>query len=202
LAGLCFGVLCYLVALFFFFVRIKIANHKAVSIPLGLAKSIVPPALIVIASFDFLGSVRAFTSDPIGSGNDTGSAPCESTELNVLSNARGQVAIARETHCQGDWDEPSTYFVFVHNIEESNTRQNLVLRYRGGWEGDGWGPPPRLRWGSPSALDIQVGGRIDRITEQQPKMDRVRISYSIAPPACPSTFNSWQRLFFHLFPTC
>jgi hypothetical protein len=162
-------------------------------------------ALVFVGPFIVSGSARAFSYDPIGVGNDVGMPPCVPTDANRLADDRGPVATVREVHCVGDWDEPSIYFVFVHKIANTPERQDLVLRYDGGWEGDRWGEPPEVAWAGNTTLKIKGGGKIEQITEQRSRVDGIDIRYSLTLPTCPPTFNSWERLlwnWFRLFVLC
>jgi len=161
--------------------------------------------LIFVGPVATLGSAWAFLYDPIGTGNDVGSAPCRESDLLSLSNDVGLVADVREVHCLGDWDEPSTYFVFVRPAERAPTRSDLVFRYRGDWEGDRWGRPAKPAWQTNHALLVAVDGKIEQITEQRTEVSGVRIRYAVTAPGCPSTSNPWQRLvwsWLRLFVWC
>ena len=119
----------------------------------------------------------------------------EPTHL-TTSNGDGLASTVREVHCIGDWDEPSTYFVFVRRVEDSNAKSNLVFRYRGGWEGNGWGRPATLAWRDSDSLVVTVDGRIEQITAQRSEVSGVHIKYITPTPECPSTLNRWQRLLW------
>ena len=71
---------------------------------------------IVFGPLIAAGSTSAVTYDPIGAGNDVDAegAPCKPTDAARLADDGEHVATIREVHCEGEWDEPSTYFVFVH----------------------------------------------------------------------------------------
>lgn len=183
-----FGVLYYATALLLF-ARAWSPRIRWLAVLAGL--------LIPVVSFFASYSLQEFSYDPIGSGDDTGSGPCVATNEDAALFSWKKIAKAKEVHCLGDWDEPSTYFVFVHNIDDPDARDNLVFRYRGGWAVDRWGQPPKLVWRHDGSLQIVVQGNIEQVTEQRPAVTGVPIEYKVPPPECPSTVNGWQRLRWH-----
>ena len=156
---------------------------------------------IVFGPLIAAGSTSAVTYDPIGAGNDVDAegAPCKPTDAARLADDGEHVATIREVHCEGEWDEPSTYFVFVHRIGNAPMRQDLVLRYSGGWEGTQWGEAPHVVWISNASLSIKGGGEIEQITERQSRVHGVDVEYALKPPVCPPVYNSLERLLWNWF---
>lgn len=169
---------------------------------LGFVGSI---ALVLVGPLIAAGSATAFSYDPVGVGNDVGVSPCVPTDVTRLADDRVSVATVREVHCLGDWDSPSIYFVFIDMRKSAPERKDLVLRYRGAWEGDRWGQPPEVAWAGNNTLDIKGGGKIEQITEQRSRVHGIDIRYSLAAAECPSTLNSFERLLWNwvrLFAPC
>ena len=188
------GAVCLVVAQFA--LRDPGTKTRSLVWPLELVALIIS---VVLGPLIAAGSTSAFTYDPIGVGNDTGAPPCVPTDVTRPADDRGPVATIREVHCVGDWDEPSTYFVFVHEITNAPDRQDLVLRYRGGWEGAQWGEAPNVVWINNASLRIKGGGKIEQITAQQSRAHGVDIEYALTPPVCPPVYNSLERLLWNWF---
>lgn len=189
--GVVWGVICYLAQ--GFLLRSPAPKVRGPLWPLTLVGAIV---LIFLGPLMSGGSVDGFGYDPIGAANDVGNPPCAPTNYSGQPNGNGLFATVREVHCLGDWDEPSTYFVFVRRVDGPNSRDNLVLRYRGGWDSDHWGRPAGLIWRSPKRLVITVDGPIEQITEERYEASGVQIEYAIPKPECPTISNSWERLLW------
>jgi hypothetical protein len=90
---------------------------------------------------------------------------------------------------------PASYFVFVHEPQQENDKQNLVFRY--GATETGFDSPPRVSWGSYDHLIITAGaGDILTVTKQRQEIDGVRITYALGRGTYNSEVAFWQHPFF------
>jgi hypothetical protein len=138
---------------------------------------------ILIASFWFPYQFGEGIRDPIGQTTDNppGYAwgPCERFELPSTFNKNGTVASARFTECPIVYvDSDFMYFVFVHKIGESDSRENLVLRFH---SADGTDATIRVAWLDNARLKISAWN-VGVITKQRTMIEGTSIVYSIDPP--------------------
>lgn len=100
------------------------------------------------------------TSQPIGDSSeyDAFNGVCARNER-VVPSGGGIIATLRQVECTGAPIVPPTrdYFVFIHRVGASDSRANLVLRYRQGSDDADWVTAPRLTWKDASSLSIAMG---------------------------------------------
>ena len=87
---------------------------------------------------------------------------CQLRDHQALSNRHGVIAVLREANCPGDFAQGTAYnVVFVHAVDESNTRDNIALQYTPGFEGYNESPLPIIVWTTPNSLEITAPGVVD-----------------------------------------
>lgn len=128
-----------------------------------------------------LGACTSTKSQRIGNPDEGIGGRCKQTNFNALPNQTGFVAQARTTYCPGIGATGGSlgYFIFVRPIAQSNTINNLVLRYYSA--NDGKADQPTLRWLEPNRLEIttppDVQGFVDwRLHD----IGKIRLVYRIA----------------------
>ena len=85
-------------------------------------------------------------------------------------------------------------FVFVHKVDENNSRENLVFRY---WPtADHTTVKPTVAWRSDSEVRITVGPDvIDQTTKELNSIGGVKVTYNVGDASCQPAFDWKQRLF-------
>jgi hypothetical protein len=130
--------------------------------------------------------------DPIGKDDDLGPGPCKTSDLASSKNGGDKVAVVRQTWCSGMRDDEVSFFVFIHDEGESNSRSNLAFRYTPTLSNI----PPAVAWTGARALKISVHpDAIVQVTEERDSIDGVDVTYSLGPAAHPPALGWWQRPF-------
>lgn len=166
----------------------------------GIVQHALVALLILVVPFYFADFYWAF-AEPVGINNDSGTGPCKVDEVSSMSNGHGLVVNVRSTTCMGDWDMVPSYFVFVHQSGESNSRNNLILRYDAGWQNHApwWSLPPQAVWIAPNQVDVRSSGPMSEVTHQDSSIDGISITYELGPASCPSAVTPWRRMMFALY---
>jgi hypothetical protein len=136
-------------------------------------------ALILITPSYVVPYFRNLAWDPIGLPSDLGlGAPaCHVYQDRVIPSGSGRVVVVRRNWCDfGFGESAASYFLFVRDANEASNQRNLVFRYDSTMAG--WGNDPKVRWRSPSVVDVSIAtGAIKRITKKKAAQDGVSIFY-------------------------
>jgi hypothetical protein len=109
----------------------------------------------------------------------TGTGPCETSDLQRVTNRNGRLAIVRAATCY-DFESVWYYVVLVEDQKEPSSAPAVALMYEPEDLADlGRGPSrPTLVWTGASSLSITEAGQIDTPVLQKNRIDGVSIHYS------------------------
>lgn len=106
---------------------------------------------------------------------------CHSVELKPAANNSGIVVTAHNTVCDG-FGGSSAIYVYVHKLEERESKQSLVFRYFDKSDV----PAPTFEWVNDSSLRIVVGD-VSQVTKQLDTIAGVKIIYVVGKSDYPTT---------------
>ena len=163
----------------------RLYRHKSLKWGRAWLSVVMVGVIVVISAIVIPLTYLYATSQPIGERTeyDAFNGVCARNESAVPS-ADGTVAMLRQVECTGAPIIPPTrdYFVFIHRVGASDSRANLVLRYREGSDDADWVTAPRLTWKAASSLSIAIG--VPTTMFNYPTMMRTdiggtRVTYSV-----------------------
>ncbi len=157
--------------------------------------------LIIAATFSIfvlsVVAVRVFswaTWDPIGASSDDGWGslfPLIHRTIYSIPNGTGDIAVIRRDTAPFVGDM-ATYYVFVHEVAKTESRQNLLFRYESTPQAAL--SPPQVIWKKASVLLISVpNGSIYQVTKQMSSAGKIAVRYNLGKPVLPTTLVWWQR---------
>lgn len=172
------GITCYMVG----FIIIKRLGPGSRVIWKTAVLYTVAAALILITPSYVVPYFRNLVWNPIGLPSDLGlgAPPCHVYQDQITPNGLGRVIVIRRNWCDfGFGESAASYFLFVRGVDEASNRGNLVFRYDATLAG--WGDDPRVRWRSPSVIDVSVAREaIRRITRMKAAQNGVSIAYHLS----------------------
>jgi hypothetical protein len=111
------------------------------------------------------------------------SSDCTRTELPTTSNASGLVVTSHETFCE----DAGRVFVYLHKLNEPESRENLFFVYGKAYAVPAKNPYPTIVWRSTNDLHISID-HIDSIARNKKLLKGVSITYDIGQIDTPDVY--------------